>query len=187
MTVLPLEISSLRAGMVLLSVFGATFGLAYPYAAKVATEHGLNLQITDATIRGRTGEVLATALSGAAEERPGDFWGPIYQADTRICVRASDGPACAAAVAHRIARLRRYSADSIPPELLGFNDSPLRPDMGLASAMYQVPRIAAVRGIPQARIIAAVRASIRNSIFNTTRGIYVNRLELNLKLDGKLS
>jgi len=185
---LSLDPAHVRAGVVLLTVFGVTFGLACPFVATVATERGLKLQIADATIRSRSGQVLATSLSGTAAERPGYFWGRIYQINTLACSRPTDGLACAEAVARRRGLLTpNTGGTAIPQELLDFSDSPLRTDIGLAAALYQVPRIAAVRGLPEARVAAIVRASVHNSIFNTTKGLYVNLLELNLKLDGKLS
>lgn len=62
----------------------------------------------------------------------------------------------------------------------------LDPTISLDAALAQVSRIAAQRHMSAFRLRELIDRSTRNSTYNTTRGLYVNLLELNLRLDGKL-
>ena len=72
----------------------------------------------------------------------------------------------------------------IPVDLVTSSGSGLDPDISVAGAMYQAPRIAQERGLS----LAQVKQLIQNHVHNRTLGVlgepYVNVLELNLALDG---
>jgi K+-transporting ATPase ATPase C chain len=72
----------------------------------------------------------------------------------------------------------------IPVDLVTSSGSGLDPDISVAGAMYQAPRIAQERGMS----LAQVKQLIQNHVHNRTLGVlgepYVNVLELNLALDG---
>ncbi len=92
-------------------------------------------------------------------------------------------------VQQRIAELKKENPDvpagtPIPPDLVESSASGLDPDISVAGAYYQIPRIAKARGMSQ----AAVRAIIDQHITGRFLGIFgeprVNVLEVNLALDG---
>lgn len=92
-------------------------------------------------------------------------------------------------VQQRIAELKKENPDvpagtPIPPDLVESSASGLDPDISVAGAYYQIPRIARARGMSQ----DAVRAIIDQHITGRFLGIFgeprVNVLEVNLALDG---
>jgi K+-transporting ATPase ATPase C chain len=92
-------------------------------------------------------------------------------------------------VQQRIAELKKENPDvpagtPIPPDLVESSASGLDPDISVAGAYYQIPRIARARGMSQ----AAVRSIIDKHITGRFLGIFgeprVNVLEVNLALDG---
>ena len=72
----------------------------------------------------------------------------------------------------------------IPVDLVTSSGSGLDPDISVAAAMYQAPRIAQERGLS----LTQVKQLIQNHVHNRTLGVlgepYINVLELNLALDG---
>jgi K+-transporting ATPase ATPase C chain len=86
----------------------------------------------------------------------------------------------------RIAELKR--ADSlntlpVPVDLVTSSASGLDPDISIAAAMYQVPRVAANRGLSEDRVRALVEGSIRGRTLGVLGEPRVNVLNLNLALD----
>jgi len=76
------------------------------------------------------------------------------------------------------------TVSQIPADLLTSSGSGLDPDISEAAALLQVPRIAAVRGLPEDQ----VRTLVEDHVVGRTLGFlgqaHVNVLELNLALQG---
>ncbi|WP_443751417.1 potassium-transporting ATPase subunit C [Asticcacaulis solisilvae] len=182
---MPVIVQSLRPGLVLLALLAAAAGGLYPLLVRALTENGLNAQLDPAVLRDRSGHIAATSLSGAMDEAPGHVWGRIRTPATVDCDRIRDTPACAAAVTARQQALKRAdpSAGPVPSELLSFDGAGLDPAIGINAAHYQAPRIARARHLSEMQVNALIDAAARNAIYNTTRGVTVNRLDINRRLD----
>jgi K+-transporting ATPase ATPase C chain len=182
---MPVILQSLRPGLVLLALLAAATGGLYPWLVRALTENGLNAQLDGVAIRDGSGRIVATSLSGAGDEAPGHVWGRIRTAATVDCDMKADSPACAAAISGRVRALKAAdpSAGPVPPELLAFDGNGLDPTVGIEAARYQAPRIAHARHISVGEVNALIDASAHNAVYNTTRGVTVNRLELNRRLD----
>mgnify|MGYP000420922216 CR=1 FL=1 len=182
---MPVILQSLRPGLVLLAAL-ATVGGLYPRLVQALAENGLNAQLDDAALRDPSGRIVATSLSGTMDETPGHVWGRIRTPATVDCDTVRDNPACAAAITARLQALKAAdpSAGPVPPDLLRFEGAGLDPDIGIDAARYQAPRIARVRRLTEAEVLTLINVSARNAVYNTTRGVYINRLDINRRLDG---
>jgi len=90
------------------------------------------------------------------------------------------------AVAARIASARAdapAASGPVPADLVTASASGLDPDLSPEAALYQLPRVAAARGVDTARLEALVRAHTHQAQWGLFGPPRVNVLELNLALD----
>ncbi len=98
-------------------------------------------------------------------------------------------PALIQTVQQRIAALKAENPDvppgtPIPVDLVTASASGLDPDISVAAAYYQIPRVAKARGLSQATVRAIVDAHIEGRFLGLFGEPRVNVLEVNMALDG---
>ncbi len=97
------------------------------------------------------------------------------------------GPTSKALVDRMKGDIAKYRAmnpgQPIPADLVTASASGLDPDISPAGALFQVPHLAKVRGIPEARLTALVNASVDTPILPFAGDPHVNVLALNRQLD----
>jgi potassium-transporting ATPase KdpC subunit len=114
------------------------------------------------------GKPQSSLLIGRSVTDLRDFWGrPSATADKPYNTLASGGsnlgannPALIQAVRERAAALRASNptqTEPIPIDLLTASASGLDPEISLASALWQVPRVAGARGLPRGEVAAIVK------------------------------
>lgn len=196
-------LSQLRPALVLLTVLTAITGLAYPLAVT-----GLAGLIFPARAAGslisRDGQVIGSALIGQSytgatyfHGRPSATSAP-DPADPSKTVPApynasnsagsNLGPT-SAALAERVKGDRdALTAENpgwpVPVDLVTASGSGLDPDISPDAALFQVPRVAKARNLPEDRLRQLVAAQSEGRTLGLLGEPRVNVLALNLALDG---
>lgn len=187
-------LSLVRPAGVLLLLFTLLTGVAYPLAVTVAAQALFPREANGSLVRAE-GRAVGSSSIGQAWTDPGYFWGrPSATSAFPYDARASTGsnlgpshPALVEAVRARIEALRaadpEQTSTPVPIDLVTTSGSGLDPNVSPAAALYQVPRIARVRGLDAARVRALVDANTEARAFGAIGEPRVNVLRLNLALD----
>ncbi|MFV8750043.1 potassium-transporting ATPase subunit C [Nannocystaceae bacterium ST9] len=137
-------------------------------------------------IRGPEGELVGSRLVGQSFTEPGYLW-PRPSAVDHAADAAGGSNLAASNPALRervLADLARHAASDerpIPADLVTASGSGLDPDITLAGALYQAPRIAAARRVDRHEIEERLRSLAHTP--NPWSPPLINVLETNLELD----
>lgn len=181
--------------------FTLVLGLAYPIAFTGLAQAIFPYQANGSLIVDEDGTVVGSELVGQQFTSPAYFWGRLSAtAPVPYNAAASSGsnlgplnPALIGedgTVQQRINALREAealagvdSAGQIPVDLVTASGSGLDPHISPAAAQYQIPRIAALRGIDEATVTALVDQFTEGRTLTLLGEPRVNVLRLNLALD----
>jgi len=187
------DFRQLRIAVSLLLAMTLGIGLAYPAVvtgiARIAfpDQSGGSLLYRDRTL-------IGSSLIGQNFTGPGHFWGrPSATTPQPYNGLASNGsnlgpsnPALIDQVRSNAQRLRDADPGNVRPipiDLVTASASGLDPDISPAGALYQVSRIARVRGLSPASLDKLVSEHTRTPWLGVLGERRVNVLELNLALD----
>ena len=187
--------NSIRPALSVFLLLTAITGIAYPLLvtgiSQVAFPHQANGSIVTVD-----GKALGSTLIGQSFSAPKYFWsrpsatGPM--ANNGVASGGSNlganNPALLDAVKERIAALRAAdpgNAQQVPVDLVTASGSGLDPEISLAAALYQAPRIARERGLAPEAVQALVERHALRPWLGVVGEPRVNVLALNLELDGK--
>jgi K+-transporting ATPase ATPase C chain len=184
--------SLLRPALVLFALFTVLTGLAYPAAITVVAKLLFPAQAQGSLLHDGD-RVVGSALIGQPFSDPGHFWGrPSATAPFAYNAAASSGsnqgpanPALRDAVTARIAALREAGPGNdatVPVDLVTTSGSGLDPHISPAAALYQVARVARVRGLDPAAVRALVERHTESRTFGVLGEPRINVLLLNLDL-----
>jgi len=183
----------LRIGVVLLVLFTILTGIVYPLVVTGVGQTAFHHQASGSLINDN-GRNIGSELIGQAFSDPKYFWGrPSATAPFPYNAAASSGsnygplnPALSEAVQARIEALQAVdpaSSQPIPVDLVTSSASGLDPDISIAAALYQVPRVARYRGLSVEQVYGLVNRSAEGRQFGILGEPRVNVLRLNLALD----
>jgi K+-transporting ATPase ATPase C chain len=182
-----------RPALVLLLALTLITGVAYPLVvtgiaqAVFPTQAGGSILIRD-------GKAVGSSLIGQSFSDPKHFWSrPSATAPQPYNGLASGGsnlgplnPALSEGIKSRMDALRAADPTNqspIPIDLVTASASGLDPDISLAAAYYQAPRVARERGLQPQAVLALIAAHSRGRWLGILGEPRVNVLDLNLALD----
>ena len=183
----------IRPALVLFASLTVICGVLYPLAT-TGIGKVVFPQETAGSIVEHAGKPVGSTLIGQSFTSPKYFWGrPSATAPMANNGAGSGGsnlgpsnPALVDAVKTRIAALKEAdpgNTRAIPVDLVTASGSGLDPEISLAAAIYQAPRVARVRGLPLAQVENAIAKAQKTAYVGFFGEARVNVLELNLALD----
>ncbi|MGA1980595.1 MAG: potassium-transporting ATPase subunit KdpC [Sedimentisphaerales bacterium] len=168
-------------------------GIIYPFVITAVAQIFFRHQ-ADGSIIFKDGKPIGSSLIGQSFEDPKYFWGRL-SATSPVAFNASAssgsnlGPLNAILrqnVEARIKSLQNVNPENkspIPVDLVTASASGLDPHISIAAAMYQVPRVARLRGISEEEVVRIVRENTQGRFLGIIGEPVVNVLQLNMALD----
>jgi K+-transporting ATPase ATPase C chain len=187
-------LTELRPSLAIMVAMTLLTGLAYPLAMTGIAEAVFPDRARGSLIV-QDGRVVGSSLIGQAFAGPGYFHPRPSAAGKGYAADNSGGSNLAPTSRKLVAAIRTEAADlsaanggaPVPIDMLTASGSGLDPDISPAAALFQVPRVAAARGLS----IDAVRRLVAQNTEERSFGVLgeprVNVLRLNLALDAQQS
>lgn len=183
----------IRPTLVVLILFTALTGILYPLVVTGIAQVIFPDKANGSFIK-REGKIVGSELIGQPFSDPKYFWSRVSATSPYAYNAASSSgsnygplnPALLDAVKKRVQDLK--AADSlntlpIPVDLVTSSASGLDPHISAAAALYQVSRVARVRGMSTAKVRSLVDQCTEGRQFGFLGESRINVLELNLALD----
>jgi potassium-transporting ATPase KdpC subunit len=185
--------SLFRPAIVSIAIFTLLTGVLYPLVITGIAQVFFPRQANGSLIL-QKGQVVGSELIGQPFTDPRYFWGrPSATSPFPYNAAASTGsnlgptnPALKKEVSARIAALKAadpVNNSPIPVDLVTTSGSGLDPNISVAAALYQVPRIAKARGLSEEVVRALVDGFIVGRQFGFLGEPRINVLDLNQALD----
>ncbi len=195
-------LKELRPALALLILFTVLTGVIYPFVTTGIASVLFPYQARGSLIE-RDGKVIGSALIGQNFSEARYFHGrpsATVAADPTDASKTVAAPYNAAntggsnlgptskvlieRMTSDVERLKRQNPGmQVPTDLVTTSASGLDPDISPDGALFQVPRVAKARGLPEARIRDLVEQQIEGRTFGILGEPRVNVLALNLALD----
>jgi K+-transporting ATPase ATPase C chain len=176
-----------------LLLFTVITGLLYPFLVTAIAQIAFPGKANGSMLK-RGGKTVGSELIGQPFSDPKYFWARPSATSPFPYNAASSGgsnygplnPALLDEVQGRITELKKadsLNALPIPVDLVTSSSSGLDPDISIAAAAYQVPRVARLRGLSEDRVRALVEGATGGRTLGILGEPHVNVLNLNLALD----
>jgi len=185
--------SQLRPALVSFVVLTLITGLLYPLAVTAVAQVVFPQQANGSLIL-KDGKPVGSTLIGQPFDDPKYFWGRLsatspFPYNAAGSSGSNLGPTNRALIDEVQGRVDAlHAADPqntqpIPVDLVTSSGSGLDPNISVAAALYQTPRVARVRGMTEDQVRALVARFTEGRTFGFIGEPRVNVLQLNLALD----
>jgi K+-transporting ATPase ATPase C chain len=182
----------IRPAVSLFVVLTVVTGVVYPLAVTGVAKAAFPRQAAGSLVVA-DGKVVGSSLIGQNFSDPKFFWGrPSATSPMANNGQGSGGsnlgplnPALTDAVKGRVEALRAADPDRkgpVPVDLVTTSASGLDPEISVAAAQYQAPRVARLRGLSQSVVDDLITRHTQGRLFGLLGEPRVNVLELNLDL-----
>jgi potassium-transporting ATPase KdpC subunit len=191
----------LRPAVVITLIFTVVTGFLYPGVVTGLAQLIFHDKANGSLVYASNGQVIGSELIGQYWTSPKYFHGrpsatlnpttgtpSPYEADNSA--GSNLGPTNSVLIQNvqqRVAALKKEHPNAppgpVPVDLVTTSGSGLDPDITIAGALYQVPRVAAERGLSQAKVTQLVMDHETGRFLGIFGEPYVNVLDLNLALD----
>ena len=195
-------LKEIRPALVVLAVLTLITGLAYPLAITGIAGALFPAQAQGSLIE-QDGKVIGSTLIGQAFTSDKYFHGRLSATtapDPKDSTKTVDAPYNAGnsggsnlgptskALAERlkgdVEKLKAENSSApVPLDLVTTSASGLDPDISPEAALFQVPRVAKARGLPEERVRELVWTKVQGRLFGLLGEPRVNLLDLNIALD----
>ncbi|MFO1241746.1 MAG: potassium-transporting ATPase subunit KdpC [Rickettsiales bacterium] len=190
--------TSIRATLVILSLFTLLLGIAYPLGMTKLATLLFPYQAGGSLIRDDKNTVIGSALIGQSFTDPKYFWGrpsstgtmPYNAAASSGSNLSTSNPALRDAVRVRVAALKAADPENtmpIPVDLVTASASGLDPSISPASAYYQMDRIARIRHLNRSDLELIIKDNTIPRRFGVLGEPAVNVFAMNRALDTLVS
>lgn len=184
--------SIVRPALVLFAALTLVTGIVYPLAVTGIAKTVFPAQAAGSLIE-KDGKTIGSALIGQNFSDPKNFWSRPSATSPMANNAANSGgsnqgplnPALIDAVKGRIAALQTADPTNkaaIPVDLVTASASGLDPQISVAAALYQAPRVARERNLPLAQIQALIDQATEGRLLGFIGEPRVNVLKLNLAM-----
>jgi K+-transporting ATPase ATPase C chain len=185
--------AQIRPALMTLLIFSILTGLVYPLVVTGIAQLFFPARANGSLIV-RNGQTVGSTLIGQQFDDPKYFWGrlsatgnyPYNAAASSGSNLGPTNPALLDEVKTRIAALKSADPSNtqpIPVDLVTSSGSGLDPNISIAAALYQVPRVAKVRGLSESAVRVLVDQYTQGRQLGFLGEPRVNVLGLNLALD----
>jgi K+-transporting ATPase ATPase C chain len=183
----------LRPAVVILVLMTLLTGVLYPLLV-TGVAQGLFRHQANGSLIERDGKAVGSELIGQPFDDPNYFWGRLSATDPPYNAGASSGSnygpmnlGLTNAAKARLDALHKAdpnNAAPVPVDLVTSSGSGLDPEISVAAALYQAPRVARARRLDEAKVADLVLRHVVDRQFGVLGEKRVNVLQLNLSLDG---